>query len=101
TWRRRRTPWRRSRTGTATRPDLPGCRWRPDGLERAGSRRVAHDRAAHAARPAAAATELPAGDVEDLDAVAAQVPVGRDGALVGHDHPRGHGEGVAPVVPLL
>ena len=38
---------------------------------------VALDRAAHAPRPAAAAAQLPAGDLEHLDAVRAQEGVGR------------------------
>ena len=63
--------------------------------------RVALDRAAHAPRAAAAAAQLPARDLQHLDAVRAQVGVGRLVALVGDHHPRRHRERVAPVVPLL
>src|SRR6478736_10084920 len=46
------------------------------------------DRAGHAAGTAAAAAELAAGDGDDLDAVASQVGVAGDVALVREDHAR-------------
>ena len=62
---------------------------------------VALDRAGHAARAAAAAAELGAGDRDDLDAGAAQPRVGVDVALVGDDDAGRDGEDVVAVVPLL
>src|SRR5215212_5773506 len=63
--------------------------------------RVALDRAGHAARTAASARELGAGDRDDLDAGVAQARVGVDIALVGDDDAGGDREHVVAVVPLL
>src|SRR5690606_39456639 len=62
---------------------------------------VADGRAAHAPRPAAAAAQLGAGHLDDLDAVGPQVGVGRRVALVGDDDAGLERQDVARVVPLL
>ena len=62
---------------------------------------VAGDRAAHAARAAAARAELGAGDPDDLDAGLLEAGVGLVVALVGDGDPRREGQGVVAVVPLL
>ena len=50
---------------------------------------------------AAPATELLAGDCENLDACLRQLRVGGLVALVGHDHARGERDDVVAVVPLV
>ena len=59
------------------------------------------DRAAHAARSAAAPAQLAARDLDHLDALFAQVGVCGRVALVGDDHARLDGQDVAAVVLVL
>src|ERR1022692_1373980 len=62
----------------------------PQYAVRASSGGIAFDRAGHAARTAAAAAELIADHVDDLDAVVAQNRVRGHIALVPHHHARRH-----------
>jgi hypothetical protein len=62
---------------------------------------IALDRAGHTARATAATAKFLTGHGDDLDAVLAQHRVGGDVALVAEDDPRGDGQVVVPVVPLL
>ena len=63
--------------------------------------RVAHDRAAHAARSAAARAQLGAGDPDHLDAGLLEPAVGAVVAFVGDGQPGCQGQRVVAVVPLL
>src|SRR3954454_9859893 len=64
-------------------------------------KRLARDRAAHAARAPAAGAQLGAGDPDHVDAGVLQPGVCLVVPLVGDGHPRRQRQGVVAVVPLL
>src|SRR5664279_659643 len=75
--------------------------WPGRGSVIGGRHRVAHDRAGHASRPAAAATELATRHSEDLDAVGLQQGIGDDVAVIADDDAGLESEVVVAVAPLF
>ena len=98
---RRLPPPRPAPVGPAGTFCTESPRGRGDFLYRKSLEGVAGDGAAHAPRAAPAAAEFRARDRHDLDAGRLERGVGDGVPLVGHRDPRGHGEGVVAVVPLL